>query len=181
MVELRQVTRADASNSARGELARHMAVARYDGGVKLSSLAVGQSAFWLHRSTPMLRRSRTVVMVALTVLGVGCSTVEDDISAVQMAAEQDDADAQHALGLAYRDGQGVDQDHAEAVRWWLQAAEQGHADAQHALGLAYRDGQGVDQDHAGAVRWWLQAAEQGLAGAQYWLGEAYRKGEGVLQ
>ena len=55
----------------------------------------------------MLRRSRTVVMVALTVLGVGCSTVEDDISAVQMAAEQGHAGAQYALGEAYRKGEGV--------------------------------------------------------------------------
>ena len=59
-------------------------------------------------SPPILRCSQTVVMFALTVLGVGCSTVEDDISAVRRAAEQGDADAQYALGLAYRDGEGVD-------------------------------------------------------------------------
>ena len=52
MVELRQITRADASNSARGELAPHMAVARYYGGVKLSSLAVGQSAFLVAQEHP---------------------------------------------------------------------------------------------------------------------------------
>ena len=33
----------------------------------------------------------------------------------------------------YRDGQGVVQDEAEAVRWFRLAAEQGHAEAQYNL------------------------------------------------
>jgi TPR repeat protein len=42
-------------------------------------------------------------------------------------AEQDDADAQNNLGLMYRNGQGVPQDYAEAVKWYRLAAEQSHS------------------------------------------------------
>jgi TPR repeat protein len=39
-------------------------------------------------------------------------------------AEQGDAEAQYYLGLMYDRGQGVPQDHAEAVKWLRRAAEQ---------------------------------------------------------
>ncbi|WP_442879021.1 tetratricopeptide repeat protein, partial [Chryseobacterium sp.] len=46
----------------------------------------------------------------------------------------------------YRDGDGVKQDYAEAVKWCVKAAEQGDAYAQYLLGDMYRDGHGVKQD-----------------------------------
>jgi TPR repeat protein len=49
------------------------------------------------------------------------------------AAEQGYAAAQYNLGLLYRDGQGVEQDFAKAVRWLRAAAEQDYAPAQAAL------------------------------------------------
>ena len=50
---------------------------------------------------------------------------------------------QHFLGLMYRDGKGVAQDDAEAVRWFRRAAEQGYARAQQDLASAYYFGRGV--------------------------------------
>ena len=97
----------------------------------------------------------------------------------RQTAEQGDAEAQFLLGLAHTGGEGVPEDDAEAVRWFLMAAEQGHAGAQYRLGLAYGTGEGVTQDLAEALHWWLQAAEQGHAGAQFLLGSAYDTGEGV--
>ena len=91
------------------------------------------------------------------------------------------ADAQYALGNAYRNGKGVEQDYVEAVSWYRLAAEQGHAFAQFALGLAYNYGEGVEKDYATAAKWYRPAAEQGLYYAQYFLGCAYRNGEGVEQ
>ena len=79
----------------------------------------------------------------------------------RQAAEQGDAEAQFLLGLAHTGGEGVPEDDAEAVRWFLMAAEQGHAGAQYRLGLAYGTGEGVTQssvivyplhDRGGAVR-----------------------------
>ena len=81
----------------------------------------------------------------------------------------------------YRDGQGVSQDDAEAVRWFRLAADQGYADAQYNLGLMYVNGQGVLQDYAEAVRLFRLAADQGDARAQYNLGYMYEAGGGVLK
>ena len=80
-------------------------------------------------------------------------------------AEQGDA-ARRQPGLDVRNGRGVPQDDAEAVRWYRLAAEQGHAWAQNNLGWMYDTGRGVPQDDAEAVRWYRLAAEQGTCVAQ---------------
>ncbi len=68
-------------------------------------------------------------------------------------AEQGYADAQYNLGCMYREGQGVLQDNAEAVKWFFFAAEQGLAAAQFNLGLRYAFGEGVPQDYVLAHMW----------------------------
>ena len=67
----------------------------------------------------------------------------------RQAAEQGDAEGQFLLGLAHTGGEGVPEDDAEAVRWFLMAAEQGHAEAVPSA-LAYY-GTGWPR------HWWLQA------------------------
>ena len=52
-------------------------------------------------------------------------------------AEAGHADAQNTLAVMYDQGQGVPEDHAEAVRWFHKAAEQGHAEAMINLGVMY--------------------------------------------
>ena len=94
-------------------------------------------------------------------------------------AEVEDADAQKHLGDCYYDGERVDQDYEEAVKWYRKAAEQGNADAQNSLGNCYHDGEGVDQDYEEAAKWWRKSAEQGDADAQNHLGNCYYNGEGV--
>ena len=81
----------------------------------------------------------------------------------------------------YRNGRGVAEDAAEAVRWYRLSAEQGDARAQYNLGSMYLDGRGVAQDDAEAVRWYRLSAEQGDAQALYALGWAYLNGRGVAQ
>ena len=49
---------------------------------------------------------------------------------------------QNNLGAMYGTGRGVEQNDAEAVRWYRRAADQGHALAQNNLGVRYRDGRG---------------------------------------
>ena len=93
-----------------------------------------------------------------------------------MPAEQGDAKAQSALGFMYANGYGVQQDDAEAVKWYRKAADQGYPRAQSALGFMYDRGRGVPQDDGEAVKWYRKAAEQGDAGAQNWLGLTYWMG-----
>ena len=96
-------------------------------------------------------------------------------------AEQGDAKAQYYLGKMYANGKGVQQDYAEAVKWYRKAAEQGNGKAQNNLGVAYASGKGVRQDYAEASKWFRKGAEQGYANAQYNLGLMYDLGEGVQQ
>ena len=95
------------------------------------------------------------------------------------AAEQGNAFAQSQLGFMYVQGEGVPQDDAQAVSWFLKAAEQGNAAAQTALGVIYEEGKGVPQDYVQAVSWYRKAAEQGDAKGQSLLGFMYALGQGV--
>ena len=97
------------------------------------------------------------------------------------AAKDGNVLAQTRLGAAYSSGARVQQDYAEAARWFRKAADQGNADAQACLGSAYYLGNGVPQDYTEAVRWFRKAADQGNTTAQYFLGDAYFKGQGVAQ
>ena len=58
-------------------------------------------------------------------------------------------------------GRGVEQDDAEAVRWYRLAAEQGDATSQWNLAESHYHGQGVPRDTAEAAGWFRLAAEQG--------------------
>lgn len=96
-------------------------------------------------------------------------------------ADQGFASVQYSLAFMYDNGQGVVQDHKEAVKWHLRAANQGHVPAQYNLGISYRTGQGVVQDYKEAVKWYRRAADQGYAEAQFSLGLMYGDGKGVVQ
>ena len=81
----------------------------------------------------------------------------------------------------YHNGNGVKEDHVEAMRWCWLAAEQGYAKAQYNIGVKYYNGHGMKQDHVEAVRWFRLAADQGYANAIFNLGVSYCNGEGVKQ
>ena len=81
----------------------------------------------------------------------------------------------------YENGQGVQQDYEEAIKWYRLGAKQGLAGAQSNLGLMYESGKGIMQDHKEAVRLYRQSAEQGNVLAQKYLGVMYVLGQGVPQ
>jgi hypothetical protein len=96
-------------------------------------------------------------------------------------AEQGHPKAQHNIGVMQRDGQALEKDPAEAVKWFRKAAEQGYFKAQNNLAFMYRDGRGIPRDNAKAVEWFLKSAAQGNVVAQSNLGNMYRDGKGVPQ
>ena len=65
----------------------------------------------------------------------------------------------------YAQGEGVPEDDAEAVKWFLLAAEQGHAGAQYSLGVMYAAGDGVPQSYITAHAWWNIASASGHGNA----------------
>lgn len=80
--------------------------------------------------------------------------------------------------MAY-DGDGTEQDYAEAASWFRIAGEQGHARAQHNLALMLEEGIGLERNLDEAVHWYRLAAEQGNSGSQNNLGALYEQGLGV--
>lgn len=85
------------------------------------------------------------------------------------------------LGTMYLDGDGVQQDYDEALRYLTRAASAGDALAQNSLGYMYGMGKGVERDYYKAVKWYKEAAMQGYATAQYNMGFMYELGQGVEQ
>jgi FOG: TPR repeat, SEL1 subfamily len=67
-------------------------------------------------------------------------------------AEQGNSQAQLILGVMYDNGQGVDKDPAESIKWYLKAAEQGIPAIQHDVGVKYFQGTGVEQDYQEAAK-----------------------------
>ncbi|MDR3418443.1 MAG: tetratricopeptide repeat protein [Nevskia sp.] len=98
----------------------------------------------------------------------------------EKAAAQNNADAQNALGIFYRDGNAVAAaDPAQAAEWFRKAAEQNQADAEYNLAALLDVGSGVPQDKAQAIKLYQAAADQDLPAAQYRLGVHYANGDGV--
>lgn len=98
---------------------------------------------------------------------------------ILFAAEHGDVKAQCSLAGCYRSGDGLQQDFAEAARWFRIAAENGNRLAQYFLGLVYTSGEGVEIDFAEAEKWFRMAAEQGDADAQSILDDNYVAYEGT--
>ena len=121
------------------------------------------------------------LLFLLTLTGLIAQS-EDEKSyfeSMKIEAEQGDVEAQFELGNLYYNGEGVEQDYTEAVKWFRLAAEQGNASAQCRLGVCYLGEYGVIQDRKEAVKWFRLAAEQGDASAQWNLGYCYSWGAGV--
>ena len=81
--------------------------------------------------------------------------------------------AQFDVALCYEEGNGVQQNKAEAFRWFKEAAMKGHARAQNAVGVCYELGEGVPQNIGEARRWYQQSADNGCTKAMVHLAELY--------
>ena len=132
--------------------------------------------------TPIMRRFVFLITLFIAVASNCFAQTNKDVKKFLIkAAEKGNVTAQYNLGKCYYNGEGVNQDYAEAARWYRKAAEQGAAAAQCDLGICYYYGQGVKQDYGEAVKWYRKAAEQGNIIAQYCLGACYYYGDGVNQ
>jgi uncharacterized protein len=86
-------------------------------------------------------------------------------------AKAGDAQAQISVASMYLSGHGVQQDFAEAAKWYRPAAEQGHSLAQHNLAIVL-----FDTNPKEAIRWLFSAAEKNVPLAQSMLGDIYSEG-----
>ena len=105
---------------------------------------------------------------------------QEDLKALQVAAEEGDLDAQYRLGRSYYYGEdGAPRDGEKAFEWFGRAAEGGSIAAQYYLGLCYSREVGTDKDLVRAAELFMAAAEEGYPPAITELGLCYELGHGV--
>lgn len=90
-------------------------------------------------------------------------------------------EAQFCIGMDYLEGNGIKEDHDQALEWFYKAANEDYAPAQDAIGCMYSYGFGVEQDYSRAFDWCLKAANQGYDKAQNNVAYLYKEGLGVAQ
>ncbi len=98
---------------------------------------------------------------------------------LKQQALQGDKEAQFALGVMFRDGDGVLKDPLKAIKWFEPLANQLHIDAMNALSRMYLEGTDVDQDYKLALKWVKKLIAEDNAEGQYLAGNMYRNGWGV--
>ena len=105
---------------------------------------------------------------------------QEDLKALQEAAEDGDLDAQYRLGRSYYFGDdGAPKDGEKAFYWFQKAAEGDSIAAQYYLGVCYSRSVGTEKDIARAVELFTAAADEGYAPAMTELGLCYELGQGV--
>jgi TPR repeat protein len=114
-------------------------------------------------------------------MSVRSKRISDEKSCFHLrrAAELGDKWAQNNLGVRLAAGNGVAQDHMEAVRWFRASAMAGFPLGAANLGWAYQSGRGVSQDLTEAAEWYRRAAHGGHVESEYNLALLYLEGEGV--
>ena len=104
---------------------------------------------------------------------------EKALALFQEAADAGNPPAQHALGVCYLLGIGVEKSLEDALSWLNKSAAQGYAEAQFKLASLYIRGDTVPADDSKALAFARAAADQGHADAQYNLAILFVTGRGV--
>ncbi|MEI2298102.1 peptidoglycan-binding protein [Ensifer sp. MJa1] len=87
--------------------------------------------------------------------------------ALVTAAKGGDPLAFYEIGARFTEGRGVQENMAEAAKWYQRAADAGVVPAQYRLATMYEKGTGVERDAAKAKALYLAAAGQGNASAMH--------------
>lgn len=101
------------------------------------------------------------------------------ITLLQTANAGEIGDAQHALGVLYLTGKGVDKNSTEAARLFEKAAKNGNVAGEVEYAILIFNGDGVKADEAKAAKLFRRAASRGNAIAQNRLARLLVAGRGV--
>lgn len=126
-------------------------------------------------------------------MGTAYHDLGDDKKALacfKKAAKLNCHEAYTKIGDAYRYGNGIEQDEAQARKWYRKGADVGEITAMLQLAECYKNGIGGKQDYAKAMDEYLHLAERlegrgfkhqaaGIGTALYEIGNMYMKGHGV--
>lgn len=123
-----------------------------------------------------------IIVVSVGVTGVYSylySGDPEDPKRMQGRAILGEAESQFKLAQKYAIGDGVKENNAEAVKWYLKAAEKGHPKAALNMSRLYFTGEGLEQDDVKGAQWMLRAATAGDSYAAALMGMLYLGGIGV--
>ena len=76
---------------------------------------------------------RVIVLLMLVAAGIVSAGNQIDVAKCRECAEKGNPKAQFYLGMCYSNGEGVEKDGTEAVKWYRRAAAQGHPAARKCL------------------------------------------------
>lgn len=79
-------------------------------------------------------------------------------------------DAEFELGAMFHDGDGVEQDFAQALQWYKKAANGGNRQAMFNLGMMYKNGEGIPADLSATKVWFVRSSDAGDVRAALQLG-----------
>ncbi len=123
------------------------------------------------------------LMVGITLVSCMSAVVRRlrDVEKLRVAGTRRPWEEEVDKGDRFYNGDGVEEDHVEAFKWYKRAAEHGHVGAQCVVGYCYYKGDGVRRNRRAAFLWYRQAADHGSREALYNLGLLYANGRGVKQ
>jgi uncharacterized protein len=117
-----------------------------------------KARLWLNRANPA---NNPQAAYYLGLMARGAAPV-DAIKHFTFAAKHDIADAMYWLGNAYANGEGVDIDAREAMRWYLRAAGHDHPLAIQEIAQAYQRGDSLLPQSDFQAQMMLRAVEHAL-------------------
>lgn len=89
---------------------------------------------------------------------------QDPVS-LETAASLGNSGAQYYLAMAQREGELIEQNSVDSMKWLMASADAGYAQAQYELGACYDFGDYLELNAVKAATWYRKAAEQGVTAA----------------
>ena len=68
------------------------------------------------------------------------------------------------MGYMYKEGQGIEKNKQEAIKWFQKAADKKHVLATYNMGVFYQNGFGVEKSVDKAIEWLKNKREKGKQG-----------------
>ena len=92
----------------------------------------------------------------------------------ELAANQNNVNAQVKMANRYAEGNGVEKSIKKAIYWWIKAAGSDNPEANYRLGNAYATGTGVLENYDTAMNYWVKAANLGYVEAMVQIADIYQ-------
>lgn len=123
-----------------------------------------------------MKRLTAIVLSLLLLLSMACAGAEGQ-------RQGRDGGSMQTLnqGIAYMNGDGVEQDYEKALTLFMEAYEAGSMKAARYVGMVYEQGLGVEQDYEKAAEYYQAGVDAGDLTSGYYLGLLYEQGLGVEQ